>query len=116
MYNLMLMIILIAILIVSTWVNTRIQSFQVENFDVDPHVVGHNINDNSIRGVKQSLLNNLPGIKSYGYEANMLKKSKMNSIHMFANNVYSPNCCKYSGISSRDGCACLTQEQVNQLR
>ena len=76
MYNLMLMIILIAILIVSTWVNTRINSFQVENFDVDPHVVGHNINDNSIRGVKQSLLNNLPGIKSYGYEANMLKKVK----------------------------------------
>jgi len=35
----------------------------------------------------------------------------------FANNTFSPDCCvpPQSGVSNGDGCACVTQEQVNYI-
>lgn len=35
----------------------------------------------------------------------------------FANNTFSPECCvpPQSGVSNSDGCACVTQEQVNYI-
>jgi len=38
-------------------------------------------------------------------------------LFFFANNNFSPDCCvpPQSGISNGDGCACVTQEQVNYI-
>lgn len=35
----------------------------------------------------------------------------------FANNTFSPDCCvpPQSGVSNGDGCACVTQEQINYI-
>ena len=38
-------------------------------------------------------------------------------LFFFANNRFAPECCvpPQSGVSSSDGCACVTQEQVNYI-
>jgi len=38
-------------------------------------------------------------------------------LFFFANNTFSPDCCipPQSGVSNGDGCACVTQEQVNYI-
>ena len=38
-------------------------------------------------------------------------------LFFFANNNFSPDCCvpPQSGVSNGDGCACVTQEQVNYI-
>jgi len=38
-------------------------------------------------------------------------------LDFFANNTFSPDCCDppTSGVSNSDGCACVTQEQVNYI-
>jgi hypothetical protein len=77
-------------------------------------LVTHQIQNNDMKGVETSLLNNLPRVEEPLYEMNLLNgNDTSDSIHFFANNVFDPKCCKYSNFSSRGGCACITYEQVN---
>ena len=37
-------------------------------------------------------------------------------LFFYANNEFSPECCKHSTVSGTGGCACETVEQVNYLK
>ena len=39
-----------------------------------------------------------------------------NQLFMFSNNEYKPECCEYSNVLGRGGCACLTSEQIGFLK